>query len=256
MIQGCRNPQACNYDASAAINGPCTLQGSPCDDGNPCTVGDIIDTDCQCQGLLPSDSAPIGCSDPAADNYDPCSNPSIDDGSCLYSVTFRVDVTMMDSAPAGVDLFVQDNAVAMDAGGFGTWTGELLLGNGNWDFGFTADGTTDTILRSIELIWPVGEAIPEQRACFGLEPAACPGCTDPDDPAFSPFSVDDVRCGTGAWSGCTEPAADNYDPGAFFDDGGCMFGLADACPMDLDDDGLVGVADILQLLTYFGLVCD
>lgn len=256
LLQGCRNPQACNYDASAAIDGPCVLLGSPCDDGNACTVGDVIQGDCQCAGLLPPENAPVGCSDPVAANYDPCSNPTIDDGSCLYGVTFRVDVTMLDGMPGGVDLVMQDNALALEPAGFGTWKGTLLLGNGNWEFGFMADGTSDAITRSLELTWPVDGSIPEQRACFGLEATACPGCTDPDDLAYSPFSSDDERCGSGSWSGCTEPAADNFDPGAFFDDGSCTFGPADSCPMDLDEDGLVGVSDILQLLTYFGLVCD
>ncbi len=256
VIQGCRDETACDFNPDAAIDGPCTLPGTPCDDGNPCTVADIIDADCHCEGIAPNADAPVGCSDPIAVNFDPCALSDVDDGSCQYAVPFRVDATLMDSLPDGMEIQVGADALQMSSGGFGTWTGELLLANGAWTYQFVADGVVDPVQRSLSLTWPVGGAIEEQRSCFGLESNACPGCTDPDDPAFSPFSEDDSRCGGGSWNGCTLPQADNYNPSAFFDDGTCTFGSDDACPMDLDGDGIVGISDVLQLLTYFGSFCD
>ena len=94
------------------------------------------------------------------------------------------------------------------------------------------------------------------RACLGQTAAACSGCTDPDDPVFSPFAGDDAFCGLGNGVGCTLAGADNFDPAAFFDDGSCAFSPAEDCQPDLNDDGLIGVADVLELLTYFGLFCD
>ena len=50
--------------------------------------------------------------------------------------------------------------------------------------------------------------------------------------------------------------AANYDPGAFFDDGSCILDTEDDCQPDLNEDGLIGVADVLELLSYFGLFCE
>ena len=56
---GCTNAAACNYDAAAtADDGSCILLGSPCDDGDALTLGDVY-TDCAapnfgCQGSGPT----------------------------------------------------------------------------------------------------------------------------------------------------------------------------------------------------------
>lgn len=56
-------------------------------------------------------------------------------------------------------------------------------------------------------------------------------------------------------TGCTDPAATNYDPAALLDDGSCEF---PACLGDLNGDLLVTVADILEMLGDFGCIenCD
>jgi uncharacterized protein (TIGR02145 family) len=54
---GCTNPAACNYDASAFIdNGSCLYVGGTCDDNNPETLVDFIDSDCACTGNISSGS--------------------------------------------------------------------------------------------------------------------------------------------------------------------------------------------------------
>lgn len=55
---------------------------------------------------------------------------------------------------------------------------------------------------------------------------------------------DDSTC-----TGCTDPAANNYDPEATLDDGSCELPL---CLGDLNADLLVSVADILEMLGEFG----
>ena len=56
-------------------------------------------------------------------------------------------------------------------------------------------------------------------------------------------------------SGCTDPAATNYDPSALVEDGTCEF---PECLGDLNGDLLVSVADILEMLGDFGCIenCD
>ena len=74
-------------------------------------------------------------------------------------------------------------------------------------------------------------------------------------------------------SGCTVSVADNYNPEATVDDGSCTYQgfcgpgtvwsvadeqcvLADpTCPPDVNGDGLIGVADILEVLSYYGESC-
>ena len=74
--------------------------------------------------------------------------------------------------------------------------------------------------------------------------------------------------------GCTYANADNYNPGANLDDGSCTFyaNLCGAgtvwsvelqqcvvaavlCPEDIDGSGVVGVDDILSILSMFGQEC-
>ncbi len=41
-----------NAPCLSACSGPCTDEGMSCDDGNPCTDGDIIDSACNCVGMM------------------------------------------------------------------------------------------------------------------------------------------------------------------------------------------------------------
>jgi len=255
LIQGCKEEGACNYNSSAALSDDCISPGDPCNDGNPCTVGDEIQEGCNCAGVLPDAGTPIGCSDSAAVNFDPCAYADVDDGSCQYYVDFRVDPTYLNTPPQSMSIFIEGSPYAMVPGGFGTWKATLLLGAGDWNYHYATEAEVDTIDRMLSLAWPVGEPLPEQRTCFGLPQTSCPGCTAPDDPSYSPFADDDLRCGLGYWVGCTIPEAINYNEGAFFDDGSCAWDEGDGCPYDLDADGVIGVSDILELLSFFGWIC-
>jgi len=117
-------------------------------------------------------------------------------------------------------------------------------------------------------------------ACSGCDAAPVPGCTDPCDPAFNPASTDDTLCEGydmtcnadctagpfgGMWdaatcacidetvpvNGCTDAAADNFDPAANCDDGSCVGGVpgcTDPCdpafdPASTDDTLCQGYDD-------------
>ena len=87
-----------------------------------------------------------------------------------------------------------------------------------------------------------------------------------------PFSVDWSGF-SGGLTGCTVPVADNFNPAAMEDDGSCTYqvfcgpgtvwSVADqqclvveiSCPPDVDGDGVIGVSDILQVLSYYGESC-
>lgn len=66
---------------------------------------------------------------------------------------------------------------------------------------------------------------------------------------------DDGSCATAVVFGCIYDAAENYDASANTDDGSCEFEL-NACPGDLDGDGLVATPDLLGFLSVFGTQCE
>ncbi|MGB1347611.1 MAG: hypothetical protein ACPHX0_07195 [Flavobacteriales bacterium] len=77
-------------------------------------------------------------------------------------------------------------------------------------------------------------------------------------------NVDDGQCdfsciptgcqGTDVVQGCTVPEAGNYDPAATCDNGSCVF--SNGCRADLDDDGVIGMGDLLEYLSLFGSSCE
>ena len=95
---------------------------------------------------------------------------------------------------------------------------------------------------------------------------SCAGCTDTSACNYDPSAtIDDGSClqldacgvcggDDSSCSGCTNPDADNYDPNAIVDDGSCI--VTPDCPEDLNNDGLISVADILELLADFGCTSD
>ena len=258
LHMGCRNPSGCNYDEQAVVDGPYGFVGASCDDGDPCTAQDAVNLQCECAGVVSTADPELDqCLDPMAINFNPCSTLTFNDGSCQYQLDFRVDATQLDTVPTTVGLMWGDQApLGFEPGGFGTWKGSLVVGNGVWTFEFVVDGVSDGVQRVLDLSWPVawdGEVI---HACLGQSNPLCSGCRNPDDPTYSPFAADDALCGTDIGVGCTQSGAINFDPGAFFDDGGCQFEATNSCQHDLNEDGVITISDVLELLTYFGLLCD
>ena len=95
---------------------------------------------------------------------------------------------------------------------------------------------------------------------------SCAGCTDVNACNYDAgATIDDGSCleldacgvcggDNSTCSGCTDPEADNYDPNALVDDGSCVF--TPACLEDLNNDGQITVADVLELLADFGCTSD
>lgn len=103
------------------------------------------------------------------------------------------------------------------------------------------------------------------------------------DRALTAAEITALYTGVLSVQGCTDATACNFDEAANTDDGTCVFppfGLADceaggslcgdgtvwdamtqscvgfeACPSDLDDDGVIGVGDLMTLLSDFGTDC-
>lgn len=75
-----------------------------------------------------------------------------------------------------------------------------------------------------------------------------------DESGFNFSSFDFHLMSLTADGGCTYPQALNYDPGASWDTGACLF-AGNACPADLDSDAIIGAGDLLVVLANFGLPC-
>ena len=114
---------------------------------------------------------------------------------------------------------------------------------GTWTYGTVdcTDGTTTIFDASC--VYPVC-ALPS-------------GCTDPFYVEFDMMAeVDDGSCATLVVFGCLYEIAENYDSAANTDDGSCIIQQTNACPGDLDGDGLVATPDLLTFLSVFGLTCE
>lgn len=232
--------------------------------------GDLV-LDVVCYNSCYACDAPTGCTDADAQNYD--SAATIDDGSCAYMVTIRVDMNTQEVAAEGVHVagaFQSWNpgSTAMSTPGLGLYTYTLQLANGAYQYIFIngndwpgqetvpAECGADNGLGGFnrELI-VAGSDLVVDVVCFN-SCEACAGCTDPLSAEFSPWAgADDGSCATPLVFGCTYSDADNYNPGASMEDGSCVFSGASDCPTDIDGDGSTAVGDLLIILGAFGQNC-
>ena len=186
-------------------------------------------------GLCTSDDIDIpGCTDATACNFNP--QATTDDGSCDFaSCSGCTDPTACNYNP------------------------DSISDDGSCEFTSCAGCTDATACNYV-----AGATIDDGSCEF----TSCAGCTDATACNYDAgATIDDGSClaldacgvcggDNSTCSGCTDPEADNYDPNALVDDGSCEF--APDCPEDLNNDGQITVADILELLADFGCTsnCD
>jgi hypothetical protein len=85
--------------------------------------------------------------------------------------------------------------------------------------------------------------------------SAVAGCTDSAATNYNADATEDD--GSCIILGCTYEAASNYNPAANDDDGSCTgFVVANDCPYDTDNDGVVATSDLLGFLSAFGQPCE
>ena len=233
-VCGCTDSGACNYDETATS-----------DDGS-------CDYD-SCGG----------CTDTGACNFD--FTAIIDDGSCCYDNC--VTVNMNDSFGDGWNgaIYTLTNvdgteigSGTIDAGSSGSDT--YCLANGCYVIEVTGGAYPGEVSWSVDGAFGgfvEGGADASQTFNGGSGDQCVAGCDiacacnyDPD------ATISDVStCVFDGCSGCTYEGAPQYDPTATADDGSCTFTFANPCPADLNEDGSVSTADLLEFLTAFGQVC-
>ena len=189
-----------------------------------------------------------GCTNAEALNYDV--DATVDDGSCLFPVTLSIDMSEVTVSASGVhvagDFQGWDPAATAaqapsDACG-SVFTYQTALGNGTHEFKF---------INGAE--WGDDEYV--NGACSngtGNRSITVAGAsTDNGMPCFTSCSA----CGNPlVILGCTYSIASNYAPCANDDDGSCA-GFGSDCAGDINGDGMMGVGDLLSILSIFGSEC-
>jgi len=116
------------------------------------------------------------------------------------------------------------------------------------------DGVTEDYPRFLTL-QEGGGNVDLGAVCFNLG-GPCPGCTDPMDVGYNPWSDSDSMCQGWSVAGCTYTEAVNFEGSANWDDGTCLFDTSPTCPGDFDGDGSVTVSDLMDMLATLGSVCN
>ncbi|MGB1348531.1 MAG: hypothetical protein ACPH1A_03100 [Flavobacteriales bacterium] len=223
----------------------------------------------------PLGNFPVGCADPAANNF---SSPCDLSLACTYDVVFSVDMNTTENTSSvgwagtangwnNVGNVMSDD----DMDGVYDVTISLPAGvheykfiqNTDWALAETFSGaescTTDPG-EYVNRVVTVTGAMSVDVVCYN-SCDVCPdaGCTDPAFAEFDPYAgIDDGSCQNLVVAGCVYEAATNFNPLANDDDGSCEFedGGNNDCPADLDQDGTVATADLLLFLSGFGQSCN
>lgn len=203
-----------------------------------------------------------GCTDAGASNYDPAA--TCDDGSCCFDNA--INVNLFDSFGDGwngATYTVTDVSTGtvlatgtLATGSFGQIG--LCLPTGCYEWAVTAGFIPS------EVSWQIfgtdsgtisGGA--PSSTLFSVGGSNCiAGCQVPSACNYNPAAgIDDCTvCDFTSCGGCTYVDADNYNPAAIIDDGSCT-GFASDCPADFNEDGVVGVSDLLFFIGQYGTTC-
>ncbi len=237
-VCGCTDAGACNFDPAAT------------DDDGSCEFDSCA-----------------GCTDNTACNFDPnatISNPV----ECCYDncITLIMNDSFGDGWNGNTAVITDESTGAIvgtgtvPAGG-STATATFCLPDGCYRItvgGGTFPGEVSYILTGTNNGIITG-GVSAAGVQFSTGSGNCtPGCMEPlacNYDANAGFS-DCTLCEYDSCQGCTYSQAENFDPAALIDDGSCIINAVDdTCPEDLNNDGIIGVADLIQLLGAFGSNC-
>lgn len=171
------------------------------------------------------------------------------------SVTFQVDMNQLEEPTSYGGIFLNASFTGWcggcdpmsDPDNDGVWTVTKVLDYGTYEYKFSIDG------------WNAQEWFNEGEACT----STIDGYTNRTLVVDAPVITLDLACFSEcspcmeALGGCTYPSATNYNPLATVDDQTCTFNPTtnEECAADLNNDGSVSTADLLQFLLDFGQIC-
>lgn len=280
VVQGCTDNSACNYDPSAEANDGSCIYPEPFRDcfGNCIndTDGDGVCDEQEIAGCTDVDADNfnpaatdedgscqfLGCTNSAACNFDQAANT--DDGSCVFPELYFdcLGNCVNDADGDGIcdelevpgctdDSADNYNEAATDDDGSCEYLGCTNPDADNYDtFANVDDGSC--------IVGGCGYSnASNYDAAVTYDNGSCvwEGCTDDVAANYNPLAtVDDGSC-VEAVTGCTYMDALNYSASASVDDGSCIFDCVDACPFDVDGNGSIGSADLIEFLATYGTSC-
>ena len=268
MVMGCMDVNACNYNAAATMDdGSCLIVGAVCDDGDPLTIDDMVNANCECVG--------VGGTNIVVINEIDADQPGIDNaefielfGSPNMSLTGLSLVLFNGNGDVSYQVYDLDG-YSLNANGFfllGSVAGaDYVVSSGTTGFlqngadavalyvADSIDFVAGTLANNVNLVDAVvyGTADPADAELLSI---LTPGQTQldegmanntnslsrvPDGGAPLTLSLFVAQAPTpGATnvavvSGCTNPLACNFDAAAVTDDGSCLI-IGATC-----DDGLI-----------------
>jgi beta-glucanase (GH16 family) len=181
--------------------------------------------------------ADVGCTDPAADNYNP--NATTDDGSCTYASTtatieFVVDMNGVDQPSAEYDNVVVNGSwngwngwgvTLADEDSDGIYTGSLEIEQGTtFEYVVAVTGSADN--------WS-GWGLQWGDGCGNANVFVAAG-------GVGTVTTSTLTPGCGVVSGCTDATASNYNASASTDNGSCMYNVT--LTVDMNCSGLTPTA--------------
>jgi hypothetical protein len=160
-----------------------------------------------------------------------------DHNSLLFTDESNIEFEMTaPSANAGSDVVVCSGGTT------------VLQASGGLTYSWSPAGSLDNANVATPLASPVGTTI------YTVTVTDIEGCTAVDDVTVF---VDNGLCDI---SGCMDSEAFNFNPNATADSGFCLYengnGGTNACPTDINNDGVTNTTDLLLMLGGFGSVCD
>jgi hypothetical protein len=234
VCEGCTTPSACNYDPEATLDDEsCEYEDADgdgvCDDDE--ILGCTITVACNYNSAATDDDGEqcdytscyvFGCMNTFACNYDPL--VGYNDGSCDYTTCAGcTDVTSCDYDPTAT---ISDAASCVD---FTSCYGCTDSNADNYDPTATIEdgvclyyGCTISVACNYDATANSNDGSCEYNSCYVF--------------------------------GCMNTFACNYDPLVDYDDGTCDYtSCIDNCQgPDFNNDGVIGAADLIVFLTYYG----
>ena len=241
-IIGCQDNQACNYNVAATDAGTCIYIEGICDtcSGETDGTGVVVDNDADDDGVCDDDEI-IGCQDDQACNYNASAT---DAGTCIYLEEGECDCegNVLDECGvcggSGIPEGACDcNGDTLDA--IGVCGGDCI-----------SDYNLNGICDSNEVIGCTYEEASNFNANATLDDGSCV-YEDCD------ITIDNQAAFDAGVASVDITSNDQavYD-GAFADGvASVICPEVDACPMDLNNDNLIGTSDLLELLGAFGNEC-
>ena len=227
-VLGCTDETALNFDSEATEDaGNCVLPVLGCTDPTACNYDASANTN---DGSCDFESC-YGCMNENACNYDAGAeypDPIQCDFETCYGCADAMACNYDDTA-----LYDDGTCVHADDACEECADGVVVLNDANGN-GVCDDNEEYGCTHEVACNYNVNATFSSGNCDYSCIPVGC----------FGPSVV----------TGCMFVEAVNYDALATCDNGTCLF--LDACQADLDGDGSVGMSDLLDLLSAFGLECN